>query len=56
MQKLYNDLHKSGRKNKASEHKGLSPAMVRKVHLVLHGALEYAVNERMIPSNPSIYV
>ena len=56
MQKLYNDLHKSGRKNKDPEHKGLSSAMVRKVHLVLHGALEYAVNERMIPSNPSIYV
>ncbi|MBR3805428.1 MAG: site-specific integrase [Clostridia bacterium] len=55
IQEMYNDLKKNGRRNADGENKGLSSAMVRKVHLVLHSSLEYAIREKKISSNPSIY-
>ena len=55
LQKFYNKIKKDGR---AIEHpihgKELSNSMVRKVHMILHQALNLAVRERLIVRNPTI--
>lgn len=54
IQVFYNKLVENGRKNQSKDGvKGLSANYVRKIHIVLQEALEYAVNERIIPSNPA---
>ena len=54
IQVFYNKLVENGRKNQSKDGvKGLSANYVRKIHIVLQEALEYAVNERIIPSNPT---
>ncbi len=54
IQKLYNKVKNEGR---VHEHPTLgytlSDTMVRKVHMVLHQALEAAVREHLIPNNPT---
>lgn len=54
IQKLYNKVKNEGR---VREHPALghtlSDSMVRKVHMLLHQALEAAVREHLIPSNPT---
>lgn len=54
IQKLYNKVKTEGR---VREHPilghTLSDTMVRKVHMLLHQALEAAVREHLIPSNPT---
>ena len=54
IQKMYNQLKEGGR---ATEHPedgfALSNSMVRSVHMLLHEALDGAVKERIIPSNPT---
>ena len=54
VQRLYNKLQKSGRVNSHPQlgHE-LSGNTVRAVHMMLHEALEMAVNERIIASNPT---
>ncbi len=55
VQKLINKLKKDGRKNKDVEgEKGLASATVRGIHSLLHAAMESAVLEGIIPSNPCI--
>ena len=55
LQKFYNKIKKDGR---AIEHpihgKELSNSMVRKVHMILHQALNVAVRERLIVRNPTL--
>ena len=54
LQKLYQDLRTSGRviqNEKTSS--GLSPKTVRRIHMVLHSALEQAVQEELIKKNPT---
>ena len=54
LQKLYNKLKTSGRQTPSKEHgTSLSNAMVRGVHTLLHDALESAVRDGLIPSNPT---
>lgn len=54
IQKMYNWLRENGR---VSEHyeKGnaLSDTFIRRVHMMLHQALDVAVRERLIPKNPT---
>ena len=54
IQRMYNSLKEGGR---ATEHPedgfALSNSMVRSVHMLLHEALDGAVKERIIPSNPT---
>ena len=54
IQRMYNRLKEGGR---ATEHPedgfALSNSMVRSVHMLLHEALDGAVKERIIPSNPT---
>ena len=54
IQRMYNQLKEGGR---ATEHPedgfALSNSMVRSVHMLLHEALDGAVKERLIPSNPT---
>ncbi len=54
VQKLYNKVKTEGR---VREHPtlghALSDSMVRKVHMLLHQALDAAVREHLIPSNPT---
>ena len=54
IQKMYNWLRENGR---VSEHyeKGnaLSDTFIRRVHMMLHQALDVAVRERLIPRNPT---
>lgn len=54
IQKMYNWLRENGR---VSEHyeKGnaLSDTFIRRVHMMLHQALDAAVRERLIPKNPT---
>jgi integrase len=52
VQKLLNDLAKSGKKGK-NEKEPLSPATVIKVKNVLSGALEQAIRNQLIPYNPA---
>ena len=55
VQKFYNKIKKEGR---VKEHPiyghELSDTMIRKVHMVLHQALDMAVKERLIVRNPTI--
>lgn len=54
IQKLYNNLKESGRmKNTDIYGEGLSNSTVRRIHMILHEALECAVREGIIPSNPT---
>ena len=54
IQKMYNWLRENGR---VSEHyeKGnaLSDSFIRRVHMMLHEAMDAAVRERLIPKNPT---
>ena len=55
IQKLYNDTKEHGRIRKEQKDKdpGLSDTYVRGMHTMLHGCLQRAVKERLIPYNPS---
>lgn len=57
IQRFYNELKMSGRVQRfehiALKDKGLSSRFVRGVHSVLHSALEQAVKEKLIPTNPA---
>ena len=54
IQKMYNELREDGRLIHRDARGGaLSANYVRKIHMVLQSALDYAVNERMISSNPA---
>lgn len=54
IQKMYNWLRENGRVNEHYE-KGnaLSDTFIRRVHMMLHQALDVAVRERLIPKNPT---
>lgn len=51
IQKFCNELRQSGRVDQ--QESGLSASMVRRVHSLLHQALDAAVRARLIPSNPA---
>ena len=55
VQKLYNDLQSNGRLRKVQKKKkpGLSNSTVRGIHMMLHNALDRAVKEKLILSNPT---
>ena len=54
IQKMYNKLKECGRTTEHPEDGyTLSNSMVRSVHMLLHEALDGAVKERIIPSNPT---
>ena len=53
IQKHYNRLLESGRKNDTGKGKGLANATVRGIHMVLREALDSAVREGLIPRNPA---
>ena len=54
IQKMYNILQKSGRvKPNENQGEGLSNATVRSIHMLLHEAMDGAVKEGLIPSNPT---
>jgi len=55
IQKLYNDTKEHGRIRKEQKEKdpSLSDTYVRGMHTMLHGCLQRAVKERLIPFNPS---
>ena len=54
IQKMYNKLKKEGRVNpNKKDGKGLSNATVRSIHMLLHEAMDGAVKEGLIPSNPT---
>ena len=55
LQKLYNDLQSNGRlrKEQKKEKPGLSNSTVRGIHMMLHNALDRAVKEKLILSNPT---
>lgn len=54
VQKMYNKLKKEGRvKPDKNGSKALSNSTVRGIHMMLHEALEYAVREHLIISNPT---
>lgn len=54
IQKMYNQLKKDGRiKPNKNGSKALSDSTVRGIHMMLHEALEYAVREHLIISNPT---
>ena len=55
LQKLYNDLQSNGRLRKVQkkEKPGLSNSTVRGIHMMLHNALDRAVKEKLILSNPT---
>ncbi len=54
IQKMYNWLRENGRVNEHYE-KGnaLSDSVIRGVHMMLHEAMDAAVQERLIPKNPT---
>ena len=54
IQKMYNWLRENGRVNEHFE-KGnaLSDSFIRRVHMMLHEAMDVAVRERLIPKNPT---
>lgn len=54
IQKMYNWLRENGRVNEHYE-KGnaLSDSFIRRVHMMLHEAMDAAVRERLIPKNPT---
>ena len=55
LQKLYNDLQSNGRLRKVQkkEKPGLSNSTVRGIHTMLHNALDRAVKEKLILTNPT---
>ncbi len=54
IQKMYNHLREDGRQtNREERGTGISPNYIKKIHVILHGALEYALNDGLIQSNPS---
>lgn len=54
IQKMYNKLKKEGRvKPDKNGSKALSNSTVRGIHMMLHEALEYAVREHLIITNPT---
>ncbi len=54
IQKFYNTIKKNGRVKSDQKHgTGLADSMVRKVHLMLHEALDMAVKQRLLVSNPT---
>ena len=55
IQKFYNKMRTSGRvkRFKNMKNKGLSNKTIRGVHMMLHGCLEQAVKERILPYNPT---
>ena len=55
LQKLYNDLQNNGRLRKVQkkEKPGLSNSTVRGIHMMLHNALDRAMKEKLILSNPT---
>ena len=55
IQQLYNDTREHGRIRKEQKEKnpGMSATYVRGLHTMLHGCLNRAVKERLIPRNPS---
>ena len=54
IQKLYKDLQENGRLRKSKKQQnGLSNATVRGIHMMLHNALDRAVKEKLILSNPT---
>ena len=55
IQKMYKKIKTSGRVQRYEnmKEKGLSNRFVRGVHMVLHEALDQAVQERLIPINPT---
>ena len=57
IQSFYNELLKSGRVQKPNRpelhDRSLSPRMVQSVHVVLNKALEHAVEEKLILTNPA---
>ncbi len=54
IQQLYNDTREHGRIRKEQKEKnpGMSATYVRGLHTMLHGCLNRAVKERLIPRNP----
>ena len=55
VQKFYNKIKKEGRvKPHPLTGYGLADTMVRKVHMILHQALDVAVKERIIVRNPTV--
>ena len=57
IENLYLDLLRHGRVRKTLDGKvSLSPATVRDIHGVLHQALDAAVQERLLPHNPTLGV
>ena len=55
LQKLCNDLQSNGRLRKVQKKKkpGLSNSTVRGIHMMLHNALDRAVKEKLILTNPT---
>ena len=55
LQKLYNDLQSNGRLRtvQKKEKPGLSNSTVRGIHMMLHNALDRAVKEKLILTNPT---
>ncbi len=54
IQKFYNTIKKNGRvKSNKKYGTELADSMVRKVHLMLHEALDMAVKQRLLVSNPT---
>ena len=54
IQKMYNDIKKRGRTKKHPLNGyEISDSVVRKIHMMLHEALDVAVKERLIPKNPT---
>ena len=54
IQKFYNTIKKNGRVKSDQKHgTGLADSMARKVHLMLHEALDMAVKQRLLVSNPT---
>lgn len=56
LQRFYSKLLASGRVDRieaANQPKGLSPKTVRNIHNVIHEALNKAVMEKLIPTNPA---
>ena len=55
IQKMYNHLLEDGRRtNRSARGNGISPNYIKKIHAILHGALEYALNDGLIQSNPTL--
>lgn len=54
IQKFYNTIKKNGRVKSDKKHgTELANSMVRKVHMMLHEALDIAVKQRLLVSNPT---